>query len=200
MFTSPRIIPFGKHNIKSQHPLFREVWKAVITGHARVARQRWLRARYSWIARQTPQAHDRHVMSRPTNLVRRRHILYCLRWKRLPIKRHPHDLRRHPVQRGDKLSQDLDIRHNQARVVLQLQLSRQSPLTSHMMQPVFWIPTEKASRLRRSHILQQPRIVEMDPVRRAKVRTVVLLVIGSHPVLTGRLSNTHGEAPDSEAC
>ena len=92
MFTSPRIIPLGKH-INSQHPLLQEVRKAVRTGHAHVARRRRQMTRYSWIARRTPQAHGRHVMSRPTNPVRRRHILYCLRRKGLPIKRHPHDLR-----------------------------------------------------------------------------------------------------------
>ena len=63
-------------------------------------------------------------MCRPLNTMSRRHILHRIRRKRLPIKGYAHDLWGHPVERCHELLEDLNVRQNQVRVVLELQRSR----------------------------------------------------------------------------
>ena len=82
-----------------------------------------------------------------------------LRTERLPIKRHPHDLRGHPVEGGDELLKHLKVRQDQASVMLELQRSQQCLLVPHVVEPVFRTMAEESSRFRRTHILEQPRIV-----------------------------------------
>ena len=116
-----------------------------------------------------------------------------------PDRGDAHDLLRHPVEGCDELLEDLNVWQNQARIVLKLQRSRKRLLASQVMQPVLRTTAEQSSRLRRTHIFQQPRIMQMYSVCRIEVRTAVLFIIRRHVILTARiLSNTRGEAPDAE--
>ena len=81
----------------------------------------------------------------PSNTMSRRHSLHRFRRKRLPIKRHPHDLRGHPVEGGDEPLKLLKIRQYQAHVMLELQRSRQCLLAPHMVEPVFRTTAEQSS-------------------------------------------------------
>ena len=128
-----------------------------------------------------PQSHGRHVVCRPSNTVSRRHSLHRFRRKQLPIKRHPHDLRGHPVEGSDKLLKHLKIRQDQAHINLELQRSRQCLLASHVVEPVFRTTAEQSSRFRRTHTLQQPRIMQVNAVCWLNSE---LLVSSSYAILT----------------
>ena len=140
----------------------------------RVARRRRQGAMNPLHTGWTPQSHGRHVVRCPSNAMSRRHSLHHFRRKLLPVERHPHDLRGHPVERGHKLLQHLKIRQYQARIMLEMQRSRQNLLTPHVVEPVFWTMAEQSSRFRRTHIPQQPRV---------ELRTSIILIIRSHAVL-----------------
>ena len=125
----------------------------------------------------TPKSHGRHVVRRPSNTVSRRHSLHRFRRKRLPIKRHPRDLRGHLVEGGEELLKHLKVRQDQARVMLELQRSRQCLLAPHVVEPIFRTTAEESSRFRRTHILHQPRIVQVNAVCWIELRTASILVI-----------------------
>ena len=88
---------FNRHHLIS----LLQIRETVIARHASIASRRRQGSPNVLSNRWPPQAHSRHIMCRPTNQVRRHHILHSIRRKRPPTKRDPHDLRRCSIEGSD---------------------------------------------------------------------------------------------------
>ena len=67
--------------------------------------------------------------------------------------------------------------------MLKLERSRKYLFVAQVMEPIFRTMAEQSSRLRRTHVLQQPRIMKLNTIRGREVRTPTFFVLRYHAVL-----------------